>query len=59
MSMDSETTKRIVLARISEWDTAIPGASWFDVRPIQQIAAQEVGVREFVRRNPEAALDHG
>lgn len=58
-SLDSDTTKRIVLARIGEWDPDIPGASWFDVRPIQEIAAQEVGVREFLRRNPEAALDHG
>ncbi len=59
VSMNSETTKRVILARVGEWDADIPGASWFDVRILQQIAAQQVGVGEFLRRNPEAALDHG
>ena len=57
--MDSDTTKRLVLTRVGEWDPDMPGRSWFDVRQIQQLAAQQVGVGEFVRRNPEAALDHG
>jgi hypothetical protein len=57
--MDSDTTRQLVLTRVGEWDPDVPGASWFDVRHLQQVAAQEVGVGEFLNRNPEAALDHG
>lgn len=54
--LDPETTKKLVLARVKEWDTAMAGVEFFDVK---ELVGNDQEPAEILARSPEAGLDHG
>lgn len=57
--MTPDDTLKVMLARIQEWDTDMPGALFFDTDALSDYAVYAVKADSFIRKSPEAGLDHG
>lgn len=56
--LTKEDARRVMIARVREWDTEVSGEAWYDLESIDHKYAFSMD-DDFALANPEAGLDHG
>jgi len=57
--LTKEDAKRVMIARVREWDRNISCGAWYDDAAINNADAFVEHPARYVPANPEAGLDHG